>query len=200
MGTLAVGVIVQCVVSGCGAHPKRACPGAQDVCLYLPLQPDEGRFFQCAYRGAMQVIRYYHPDPPEQEINTKALVFEDAHDTVSILFFLRDNVAGPVELDRGSIAMMFDRLNAGHPCIVFVPVDTFAPRSAFVIDKYVYHCLVIAGYNSRKTELFCYSDGEGPYVIDRSVFEEKWRRVGNLWIVVKGEHDSPLEDRAKLSE
>lgn len=181
----AAGVVVAMAASGCSPYSPKPAPEAGEVFLSLPPDAGAGRTLDCGAVAARQLIRFYHPQIDPSQFKTDALVLNRADDTVSILFFLRDNLAAPVELKNGHIDALFASIGAGHPCVVFVPVDTFAPNPVYVADRYMYHCLVLAGHNSKQTALFFYSDGDGPYVIDRRVFEDKWRRTDNLCILIK---------------
>jgi hypothetical protein len=140
--------------------------------------------FQCGYEAVRQVSQYYSHMLENEDIRTYSLTFVDANDTVSILQCLKDNVAISVTMKNGNVKELFRSISSGDPVIVFLPGDAFGVRWLSLIrSTFMLHCIVVVGHSEQGTELFFYSDGEGPYVIGREAFTKQWARIHNLCIM-----------------
>ena len=128
--------------------------------------------------------QYYSHKLNNADIRTDSLLFCDANDTVGILDCLKANVPVPVTMKNGTLEELLGSTSSGDPVIVFLPGDAFALRWLSLIGStFMLHCIVVVGHDEHGTELFFYSDGEGPYVISREVFTKQWVRVHNLCIM-----------------
>ena len=112
-----------------------------------------------------------------------ALNVEDAVDTVGVFHMVSGNVSCRMNLGKGSMEAMCQSLRSGHPVLAFVPADTFEARDVAIVDRHMYHCVVVAGRDREGKALYVYSDGKGPYRISSEAFNRKWRRSGNLCIM-----------------
>lgn len=171
------------LVTGCSARLKRASPGFNDVCLHLCSTGQKREKFQCGTDAVRQVIQYYRPDIKDEDIKTDSLLFVKANDTVSLLHCLRDNVAIPLTMQNATVDRLLGSIASADPVVVFLAGDAFKIGGFDLFGTLVLHCIVVAGHNAQKTELYFYSDGEGPYVISRKVFAREWARVDNLCIM-----------------
>lgn len=154
-----------------------------DVCLRVSSLREKSRGFGCGYDAVRQLIQYYQPQIKDENIKTESLLFVQANDTVSLLQCLNDNVAIHFTMQNGTVGGLLGRIAMGDPVIVFVPGDAFVVGGIHLFGTLVLHCIVVAGYSANETELFFYSDGEGPYVISREIFARQWVRVDNLCIM-----------------
>jgi hypothetical protein len=182
-GLVASTLLALLLLAGCSTPLQRASPGSKDVCLRLSSMTEKPQGFRCGYYAARQVIQYYRPGITDENIRTDSLLFAKANDTVSVLDCLRDNVAIPLTMQNGSVNELFGSVASGDPVIVFVPGDIFVVGGFRMFGTMVLHCIVVAGHSADETELFFYSDGQGPYVISRKVFTHQWARVDNLCIL-----------------
>jgi hypothetical protein len=172
------------LLTGCSARLQKASLGTTDVCLRLPSLGEKPDHLQCGYYAVKQLSQYYRPELAEKEIKTDSLLFVEANDTVSLLHCLKDNVAIPLAMTNGRVDGLLRNISLGDPVIVFMPGDAFATRWLNLIGStFLWHCIVVVGHNADETELFFYSDGEGPYTISREVFSQQWARVDNLCIM-----------------
>jgi hypothetical protein len=172
------------LLTGCGACLEKAFPSAQDTCLKLASIGGKSERFSCGYYAGRQVIQHYRPDITDENITTDSLIFAEAHDTVSVLHYLKDNLAIPLTIKNASVDGLLASLDAGDPVTVFLPGDTFASRGLRVFGTtFLLHCIVVVGHSAPGGELFFYSDGEGPYAIRRETFVHHWARVDNLCII-----------------
>ena len=171
------------LLTGCGARLQHASLATNDVCLRLSTLGHKPDRLRCGYYAVIQVVKYYHPEIADESIRTDSLVFVEANDTVSVLHFLRDNVVIPVTMKNEGVDRLLASVASGDPVIVFIPGDTFGVRALNLVGPLVLHCIVVAGHNVDETELFFYSNGEGPYVICRELFARQWARVNNLCIL-----------------
>ncbi len=178
-----IGTLLAVVLStGCAAHLQDASPGTNDVTLRLRKVDDAPEALRCGYYAARQVIQYYQPGLADADLKTASLLFARANDTVSILHFLRDNVQIPLSMRNGRVDELLRSLTAGDPVVVFVPVGAFDTGLVNMSGTMMFHAIVVIGYTADETELFFFSDGEGPYAVSRDVFAEQWARVDNLCI------------------
>ena len=177
-------LLTLCGVSGCTPNLRSASPSEADVFFALPRETKPHERFRCGYLAARQVIKFYRPGIRDDEFKTDALIFQRANDTTSILLFLKDNLSATPVLTNGTPENLFHSLRSGEPVIVFVHADFFSPQAFPPIANDFYHCLVISGFNSQATEMFFYSDGQGPFAINRNLFQEEWRQVINLCIIL----------------
>jgi len=171
------------LLTGCGARLQHASLARNDVCLRLSTLGQKPGRLRCGDYAVNQVVKYYHPEMADDSIRTDSLVFVEANDTVSILHFLKDNVAIPVTMKNGGVDRLLGSVASGDPVIVFMPGDTFGVRALNLVGPLMLHCIVVVGHNVDETELFFYSNGEGPYVISRERFARQWARVDNLCIM-----------------
>ena len=171
------------LLTGCGARLKRAFPGDNDVYLHLRSLGQKREKFHCGSDAARQVIQYYRPDLNDEDINTDSLLFVEANDTVSILHFIRDNVGIPLTMQNATVDGLLLSIASGDPGVVFLPGDAFNVPGFDLFGTLILHCIVVVGHNAQQTELYFYSDGEGPYTINRQVFAREWARVDNLCIM-----------------
>ena len=170
------------LLTGCSTLLQKASPGTKDVCLRLAARSERSHGFGCGDDAVRQVIQYYQPQIKDENIKTESLLFVKANDTVSLLQCLNDNMAIHFTMQNATVEGLLGRIAAGDPVIVFVPGDAFVVGGIHLFGTLVVHCIVGAGYRANETELFFYSDGEGPYVISREVFAHQWARVDNLCI------------------
>jgi hypothetical protein len=182
-GAVAWALLAWLLLTGCSTPLHHASPGSKDVCLRLSSMTEKPQGFRCAYYAARQVIQYYRPGITDENIKTDSLLFVEANDTVSVLHCLKDNVAIPLTMQNGSVDGLFGSIASGDPVIVFMPGDVFVVGGFRVFGTLVLHCIVVAGHSADGTELFFYSNGQGPYVISRKVFARQWARVENLCIM-----------------
>lgn len=171
------------LLTGCSARLKRASPGYNDVCLHLCSKGQKREKFHCGTEAVRQVIQYYRPDIKDEAIRTDSLLFVEANDTVSLLHCLRDNVAIPLTMQNATVDRLLGSIASGDPVVVFLAGDAFKVGGFDLFGSLVLHCIVVVGHNAQETELYFYSDGEGPYVISRKVFAREWARVDNLCIM-----------------
>ena len=171
------------LLTGCSTPLQHTSPGSKDVCLRLSSIREKSQGFRCGYYAVRQVIQYYRPELTDENIRTDSLLFVKANDTVSLLHCLKDNVAIPLTMQNGTVDGLLRSIASGDPVIVFVPGDVFVVGGLRIFGTLVLHCIVVVGHNADETELFFYSDGEGPYVISREVFAQQWARVDNLCIM-----------------
>ena len=139
--------------------------------------------FSCGYYAVRQVIQYYQPEITDENIRTDSLLFMEANDTVSLLHCLKDNVAIPLTIQNGNMDGLLGSIASGDPVIVFVPGDVFVVGGLRIFGTLVLHCTVVVGHSANQTKMFFYSDGQGPYEINREVFARQWARVDNLCIM-----------------
>lgn len=177
------GLLALLLLSGCCSRLQQASPGAKDVCLRLSSLGEKPGGFRCGYDAVRQMSRYYSHKLDDDGIRTDSLSFVEANDTVSILQCLKDNVAIPLTMKNGTVEELLGSTSSGDPVIVFLPGDAFAVRWLSLIrSTFMLHCIVVVGHSEQGTELFFYSDGEGPYAINREAFTKQWARVDNLCI------------------
>ena len=172
-------------ISGCTPNLRPASPSPMDVFLPLPLETNTHKPFRCGYLAARQVIRFYRPGIHDNEFKADALANRVSNDTTSILFFLKDNLPEPPVLTNGNPEILFNQLCSSKPVIVFVYTDFFSHRAYLPIAYGIYHCLVITGFNAQQTEIFYYSDGQGPFSIDSQLFQRKWAQTQGLCIIIQ---------------
>lgn len=182
-GQVAVTWLGLLLLTGCSARLQKASLGTKDVCLRLSSMREKPEQFRCGYYAVRQVIQYYQPEIADENIRTDSLLFVEANDTVSLLHCLKDNVAIPLTMQNGRVDGLLGSIASGDPVIVFVPGDVFVVGGLRIFGTLVLHCIVVVGHSANETELFFYSDGEGPYVISREVFAQQWARVDNLCIM-----------------
>jgi|SRR5665213_1448816 len=171
------------LLTGCSTPLQKASLGTKDVCLRLSSMREKPKQFLCGYYAVRQVIQYYQPEITDENIRTDSLLFVKANDTVSLLHCLKDNVAIPLTMQNGSVDGLLGSIASGDPVIVFVPGDVFVVGGLRIFGTLVLHCIVVVGHSANETEMFFYSDGEGPFVISREVFAQQWARVDNLCIM-----------------
>jgi hypothetical protein len=182
-GPIAGILLALALLTGCSARLKCASPGYGDTCLHLCSTGRSAERFQCGTDAARQVIQYYRPDIHADDIRTESLLFAEANDTVSILHCLRDNVDFPVTMQNATVDALLDSIASANPVVVFLPGDAFKAGGFDIFGTWMLHCIVVVGHNAKQTELYFHSDGDGPYVISRDVFEREWARVDNLCIL-----------------
>lgn len=170
------------LLAGCSTPLQKASPDKSDVCLRLSAISEKPKRFCCGYYAVRQVIQYYRPELTADHIRSDSLLFEKANDTVSLLHFLKDNVAIPLAMQNGGVERVLNSVASGDPVIVFLPGDVFVAGGPRVFGTLVLHCIVVVGYDANESDLFFYSDGQGPYVMSRRVFAHQWARVDNLCI------------------
>lgn len=168
---------------GCSARLQKASLGTKDVCLRLSSTGKKPDRYRCGYDAVRQVSQYYRPEITDEKFRTDSLLFVEANDTVSLLHCLKDNVAIPLTMQNANVDGLLRSIASGDPVIVFVPGDVFVVGGLRVFGTLVLHCIVVVGHSANETELFFYSDGEGPYVMSREVFAHQWARVDNLCIM-----------------
>jgi hypothetical protein len=171
------------LLSGCCLRLQKATPGPGGVNLGLLPMNDKTERLRCGYYAARQVSQYYHAADSKFHFRTDSLLFDKANDTISILHCLKDNISIPMAMTNAEIHDVLNSVALGDPVVVFLPGDAFSIRSLNFIGPSLLHCIVIVGHNATQTELFFFSDGKGPYVIDRDKFAHQWARVENLCIM-----------------
>jgi len=171
------------LLTGCSTCLQKAHPGTNDVCLRLSSMREKPEQFGCGYCAVRQVIQYYQPEITDENIRTDSLLFVKANDTISLLHFLKDNVAIPLTMQNGKVDGLLGSIDSGGPVIVFVPGDVFVVGGLRIFGTLVLHCIVVVGHSANTAELFFYTDGQGPFVISREVFTRQWARVDNLCIM-----------------
>lgn len=180
----AAALLAALLLTGCNARLRHASVAAGDVLLSVPSLGEKREEYRCGYYAARQLIQFYHPKLQERDIDTDSLLFSQANDTVSVLHYLKDNVEIPLTMRNGKVAGLLKNISLGDPVVVFVPAGPFdvsargLPGATLLL-----HCIVVAGHSANEADLFFYSDGEGPFVINREIFEKQWARVDNLCVM-----------------